>query len=149
MLASVGVSLCFPAFHCLSTPSLSLKLNCAVFRVFEKWLEKSNLTKRGMGSMGEGLPVLGRGNGFSGDCGRSDGDSAKGAETTADRVNPITGQARTICTPERSCVSGVIERFVRQQQQGKSQIRTRPRGLTFLFSHTLGRRVPLGLSFKT
>lgn len=39
------------------------------------------------------------------------------AETTADRVNPITGQARTICTPERSCVSGVIERIVRQQQQ--------------------------------
>lgn len=72
------------------------------------------------------------------------------AETTADRVNPITGQARTICTPERSCVSGVIERIVRQQQQQeKSLIRTSPRGLTFLFSHTLGRRLPLGLSFKT
>lgn len=71
------------------------------------------------------------------------------AETTADRVNPITGQARTICTPGMSCVSGVIERFVRQQQQEKSLIRTSPRGLTFLFSHTLGRRLPLGLSFKT
>lgn len=60
LLASVSVSLfVFPAFQCPSTSSLLPKRNCAVFQVCEKWLEKSNLTKRGLGSMGEGLPVLG------------------------------------------------------------------------------------------
>lgn len=89
LLASVtSLCSCFPAFQCLSTSSLSPKRNCAVLQVCEKWLEKSNLTKRGVGSMGEGLPVLGGVMVSKGIVVATTGTRQRGADGTDQRQRP-------------------------------------------------------------